>query len=108
MGEGQLTKFSLSEGAATQEDSYTIASSEIIAITHDVNASGKPEYIYCAYYDDGQIRIKRFTVAEDFGAEANVSLGTVVLQDKMPLKTTSPAARQGCAKTENQDIHFLP
>lgn len=82
-GRIQLTKFSLSGDEATQEDSYTIASSEIIAITHNVNTSGNPEYIYCAYYDDGQIRIKRFTVSDDvdFGDEDNVSKGTVVLQD---------------------------
>lgn len=80
-GRTQLTKFSLGIDNAVQEDSYTIASSEIIAITHNVDASGNPEYIYCAYYDNDQIRIKRFKVAEDFDAEANVSAGIVVLQD---------------------------
>lgn len=81
-GRIQLTRFSLYEGGtAMQKDSHTIASSEIIAITHDVNASGEPEYVYCAYYDGGQIRIKRFTVAEDFDDEANVSAGSVLIQD---------------------------
>ncbi len=81
-GRIQLTRFSLYEGGtAMQKDSHRIASSEIIAITHDVNASGDPEYVYCAYYDGGQIRIKRFTVAEDFDDEANVSAGSVLIQD---------------------------
>lgn len=80
-GRGQLTKFSLSGDAATQEDSYTIASSEIIAITHNVDANGDPKYVYCAYYDESQIRIKRFMVAVNFGAEVNVSVGSVVLKD---------------------------
>ena len=80
-GRAQLTKFSLSGSDATQEDSYTIAPSEIIAITHDVDASGAPEYVYCAYYDESQIRIKRFTIGVDFGAEVNVSDGSVILQD---------------------------
>lgn len=100
-GRTQLTKFSLSEGVATQEDSYAITSSEIIAITHDVDASGDIKYIYCAYYDDGQIRIKRFTVAEDFDAEANVSAGTVVLQDAENYFARGYVLKD-IAKTENK------